>query len=74
MFLTNHAHNAVAFPSLPFLHREVIDLLFKTLCRIMLQHYTKSLFVCDEVVCEVVLMWFYWLLFLEVYNIEEAVG
>lgn len=71
MFLTNHAHNAVAFPSLPFLHREVIDLLFKTLCRIMLQHYTKS---SSKNVCEVVLMWFYWLLFLEVYNIEEAVG
>lgn len=71
MFLTNHAHNAVAFPSLPFLHREVIDLLFKTLCRIMLQHYTKS---SSKNVCEVVLMRFYWLLFLEVYNIEEAVG
>jgi len=71
MFLTNHAHNAVAFPSLPFLHREVIDLLFKTLCRIMLQHYTKS---SSKNVCEVVLMWFYWLLFLDVYNIEEAVG
>jgi len=54
MFLTNHAHNAEAYPSLPLLHRQVIDLLFTTLCRIMLQYYTKS---SSKNLCAVVLLW-----------------